>query len=124
MRKRIICLLLALTIAVGMFPVVSAAEHGMTDIVGHWAENQINWVLDMGLFSGTSETTFSPQGSMSRAMFVTVLARYAGVDPYDFEDWYLPGYPARNYQRHGCQHLQPGQGHYPGTDGIAAVPLR
>ena len=90
MRKRIICLLLALTIAVGMFPVVSAADHGMTDIVGHWAENQINWVLDMGLFSGTSETTFSPQGTMSRAMFVTVLARYAGVDPYDFEDWYLP----------------------------------
>ena len=73
MRKRIICLLLALTIAVGMFPVVSAADHGMTDIVGHWAENQINWVLDMGLFSGTSETTFSPAETCTRGQIVTFL---------------------------------------------------
>ena len=90
MRKRIICLLLALTLAVGVFPVVSAAEHGMVDIVGHWAEKHIVWVMDMGLFSGTSATTFSPNGTMTRAMFVTVLAKYAGVDPDEYEDWYLP----------------------------------
>ncbi|MBQ7098204.1 MAG: S-layer homology domain-containing protein [Oscillospiraceae bacterium] len=90
MRKRIICLLLVLTLAVGAFPVVSAAEHGMEDIVGHWAEKYIVRALDMGLFSGTSASTFSPQGTMTRAMFVTVLARYAGVDPDEFEDWYLP----------------------------------
>ena len=90
MRKRIICLLLALTLAVGMLPVASAAEHGMKDIVGHWAEKHIVWVMEMGLFSGTSATTFSPHGTMSRAMFVTVLGKYAGVDPDEFEDWYLP----------------------------------
>ena len=32
------------------------------------------------LFQGTSETTFSPDGVMTRAMFVTVLGRLAGVD--------------------------------------------
>ena len=90
MRKRIICLLLALTLAVSMLPVASAAEHGMKDIVGHWAEKHIVWVMEMGLFSGTSATTFSPQGTMTRAMFVTVLGKYAGVDPDEFEDWYLP----------------------------------
>ena len=90
MRKRIICLLLVLTLSVSVFPVVSAAGHGMNDIVGHWAERHIVWAMDMGLFSGTSATTFTPQGTMTRAMFVTVLGKYAGVDPDDYEDWYLP----------------------------------
>ena len=92
MGKRFICLLLALTLAVGVFPVVSAAEHGVVDIVDHWAENDIIWVMDMGLFNGTSSTTFNPNGTMTRGMFVTVLGRMAGVftDEYagisDFED--------------------------------------
>ena len=90
MRKRIICLLLALTLAVGALPMVSAAEHDIVDIVGHWAESDIIWVMDMGLFNGTSSTTFNPNGTMTRGMFVTVLGRYAGVDPDDYEDWYLP----------------------------------
>ena len=48
MGKRFICLLLALTLAVGAFPVVSAAGHGIVDIVDHWAEDDIIWVMDMG----------------------------------------------------------------------------
>ena len=91
MRKRIVCLLLVLALAASMIPAVSAAEHGMTDIVGHWAENDIAWVIDMGLFNGTSANTFNPNGTMTRGMFVTVLGRYAGVNPDEFEDWYLPG---------------------------------
>ena len=90
MRKRIICLLLALTLAVGAVPVVFAEGHEIRDIVGHWAENDIIWVMDMSLFNGTSSTTFNPNGTMTRGMFVTVLGRYAGVDPDEFEDWYLP----------------------------------
>ena len=45
MRKRIICLLLALTLAGSMLPVAAAAEHGMKDIVGHWAEKHIVWCM-------------------------------------------------------------------------------
>ena len=90
MGKRIICLFLVLALSVGAFPVVSAAEHGMIDIVCHWAEEDILWVMDMGLFNGTSSSTFNPNGTMTRGMFVTVLGRYAGVDPDLFEDWYLP----------------------------------
>lgn len=92
MRKRIVSLALVLVLLVGMIPAVSAASnfaHGMTDIVGHWAENDISWVLRMGLFNGTSATTFHPDGTMTRGMFVTVLGRYAGIDPADYEDWYL-----------------------------------
>ena len=90
MRKRIICLLLVLVLTTGMVGVVSAGEYGMTDIIGHWAQRDIEWVLDMRLFSGTSSTTFEPDGVMTRGMFVTVLGRYAGIDPDDYEDWYLP----------------------------------
>lgn len=96
MRKRIVSLVLAFVLVLGLVPAVSAAseetapEHGMTDIVGHWAEQDIAWVLKMGLFNGTSATTFDPNGTMTRGMFVTVLGRYAGVEPDDFRDWYLP----------------------------------
>jgi len=93
MKKRIISFVLALVLTLSMIPAVSAvseADHGMKDIVGHWAEEDIAWVLEMGLFNGTSADTFSPNGTMTRGMFVTVLGRYAGIDPDDFEDWYLP----------------------------------
>ena len=89
MKKRIVSFVLVLSLMLCLVPAVSAAEHGMTDIVGHWAENDIAWVLDLGLFNGTSDTTFTPNGTMTRGMFVTVLGRYAGIDPDDYDDWYL-----------------------------------
>jgi hypothetical protein len=51
-----------------------------TDIIGHWAEKDIVTVVEKGLFSGTSETTFDPEASMTRGMFVTVLGRMSGED--------------------------------------------
>lgn len=40
----------------------------------------VQFVYENGLFNGTSNTTFEPHKDMSRAMFVTVLGRLAGVD--------------------------------------------
>lgn len=61
----------------------------------HWAYDKIGLVTGMGLFNGTSEDTFSPDLPMTRAMFVTVLHRFAGsikTDRADFADvgdtWY------------------------------------
>ena len=42
---------------------------------GNWAHEGIDYVLRNGLFQGTSETTFSPNATMTRAMLVTVLYR-------------------------------------------------
>ena len=89
MKKRIVSFILVLVLTLSMIPAVSAADHGMTDIVGHWAEEDIAWVLKMGLFNGTSATTFNPNGTMTRGMFITVLGRCAGIDPEDYKDWYL-----------------------------------
>ena len=54
-----------------------------TDINGHWAKEHILFTVSRGLFSGTSETTFSPNTTLTRGMFVTALGRLAGINPAD-----------------------------------------
>ncbi len=44
-----------------------------------WYYDAVEYVFQKGYFKGTSETTFSPNGTMTRAMFVTVLGRMAGI---------------------------------------------
>ena len=51
-----------------------------TDLDGHWARDYIAVAVEQGLFAGTSDTTFSPDESMTRGMFVTVLGRLAQAD--------------------------------------------
>ena len=45
-----------------------------------WFFDAIQYVFQKGIFSGVSDTEFSPEGSMSRGMFVTVLGRLAKID--------------------------------------------
>lgn len=45
-----------------------------------WFYESVIFVVENGLFNGTSDTTFSPNSSMTRAMFATVLARLDGAD--------------------------------------------
>ena len=49
-----------------------------TDIAGHWAEDGIKYVYGRGIMNGTSETKFSPNATLSRAMLVTMLYRLEG----------------------------------------------
>lgn len=49
-----------------------------------WFAKAVEYVYSHNLFSGTSATTFTPNGTMTRGMFVTVLGRMAGVDPGDY----------------------------------------
>lgn len=70
------------------------------DCTGHWAEDSIAKVVAAGQFNGVSDTSFAPNASMTRAMFVTVLGRMSNVkaDEYtttSFTDvtagsWYAP----------------------------------
>jgi hypothetical protein len=45
---------------------------------GDWFYQAVQFVFSKDLFKGTSETTFSPNGNMTRGMLVTVLWRLAG----------------------------------------------
>ena len=46
-----------------------------TDISGHWAESAIRYASEAGWINGIGESRFDPEGSLTRAMFVTVLYR-------------------------------------------------
>lgn len=46
-----------------------------TDVPGHWAAESIGFVSEREIFLGTGSDTFSPNASMTRAMFSTVIGR-------------------------------------------------
>lgn len=76
------------------------SEKKFTDIGGHWAENDIYTCVGNGLFAGVSDTLFDPEGTVTRAMAVTVLGRFSGDSIADgksvfkdvFADKYYAGY--------------------------------
>lgn len=68
-----------------------------TDTVNHWAKADIDFVVSRGLFSGTSETTFSPDSTITRGMFVTALGRLAGIDPAAYPSSRFTDVPATAY---------------------------
>ena len=71
-----IILTFSITLTLCIFPTFAAGV-SFEDTSGHWAEEAISSVVEKGLFNGTSETTFSPDISITRGMFVTVLGRFA-----------------------------------------------
>jgi len=50
-----------------------------------WFYNAVVWAYANGIMNGINETTFAPEASMTRAMLVTVLWRYAGSPDVDGE---------------------------------------
>jgi hypothetical protein len=58
---------------------VIVGSNKFLDVSGaDWFYEAVIFAGDNGLFTGTTETTFSPQNAMTRGMFVTVLYRLAG----------------------------------------------
>jgi len=81
MKKKVLSLLLALVMVVGLMPAAMAAETATFKDVGEdmWCFDYVEYVAEEGFFKGTTATTFNPNGLMTRQQFVTVLARMAGV---------------------------------------------
>lgn len=53
-----------------------------------WFTEAVEFVSARELFAGTSKTTFSPESPMTRAMLMTVLARFDGVETAGGATWY------------------------------------
>jgi hypothetical protein len=77
----------------------AAWQNPFTDVAGgSWYYTAVAFVNQKNLFNGTGDgSTFSPDGTMTRSMFATVLHRYydtpapAGAAPFDdipANDWY------------------------------------
>lgn len=77
-------------------------ENPFTDVLeGSWYYDAVQYAYINGFFNGTDLNTFNPDGTMDRAMFVTVLGRMAGMDPNAYmgqsafidvpaDAWYAP----------------------------------
>lgn len=61
------------------------------DAASHWAGDAITFATAHELFNGTGADSFTPNGTMTRGMMVTVLARYDGVDISAGATWYEKG---------------------------------
>lgn len=109
MKKRIVSLLLVFCMVITLVPANVLADEvkglaettaGQTQTAGttaakpenpfadvksgSWYEAAVLYARANGFFDGTGATTFEPDGPMTRAMFVTVLGRMAGVEAADY----------------------------------------
>jgi len=57
----------------------TAPSARFTDVQGHWALKAIDYVVGHGLFSGTTESTFSPDTPITRGMAIMALGKLAGI---------------------------------------------
>ncbi|MCQ4838853.1 InlB B-repeat-containing protein [Neglectibacter timonensis] len=91
MKRRILSLLLSVVMVITMAPTAAMAAQketgeaaessGFTDVSGEdWFYGYVVQAVEKKLFGGVGEDRFDPSGTMSRAMFVTVVGRMAGVD--------------------------------------------
>lgn len=59
-----------------------------------WYAADVAYAAEHGLFNGVGGGRFDPEGSMTRVMLMTALARLDGVDttPYGTESWFIRGH--------------------------------
>ena len=70
--------LLAMVMVLGLTGTGFASESaGFADVSGHWAEEEINRVLELGLMDGKTAAAFAPNENMTRADLVVALYRLA-----------------------------------------------
>lgn len=98
MKKTVLSLILIVSMLMSMTVSVYAA-HPFTDVKeGKWYAEAVDYCYNEGIIKGTTDTTFSPSMALTRAMFVTMLARavdntYLEYTDVSFEDvkanaWY------------------------------------
>lgn len=79
-KKILGTILAAAMLLTGAFALITA--YGATDFTDvaddSWYAEHVAYVHDNGIMSGTSDTSFSPSGAMTRAMLTTVLYRASG----------------------------------------------
>lgn len=81
--KKLLCAGLALLLA-ALCPVASLAAwaNPFRDVKpGDWYYSAVEYASTTGLFNGTAPDRFSPDDPITRGMFVTVLGRFAQIDP-------------------------------------------
>lgn len=76
-------------------PTPPTGTASFTDVsADDWFAGDVAYAAENGLFNGVGNGRFDPNGSMTRVMLMTVLARLDGVDttPTGQESWYIKGH--------------------------------
>ncbi|MFB0843939.1 S-layer homology domain-containing protein [Paenibacillus oleatilyticus] len=71
----------------------SKAAVSLNDISGHWAESDIKAIVAAGYVDGYPDGSFKPDHTVTRAEFITMTAKAAGLKPVpggDNKEWYAP----------------------------------
>ncbi|MEO0495662.1 MAG: S-layer homology domain-containing protein [Actinomycetota bacterium] len=68
----------------------AADPHPFTDVTKAWQQDPISWLFAQGITTGTSDTTFSPESTLTRGQFAALLFRLAdppsGAPAHPFDD--------------------------------------
>ncbi len=87
--KRLVCFLLTLIMLCGMIPMAAVAEDGELAFIdvkdSHWFHAAVKYCVDKGYIAGMTETTFVPNANLTRAQYITILAKFDGVDLTAYE---------------------------------------
>ena len=74
-----LCLAAAMILPVCAFAADGDAVLSFRDVkADEWYYENVRYVYENGIMKGTSDTEFSPEGTLTRAMCVTILHRAAG----------------------------------------------
>ncbi len=90
--KKIISILVAFVMLIGVFSTYVSAEYDIVDFPftdlkeDAWYMEGIMRCYAWGIVSGMTETTFEPNGTLTRAQFVQMLAMYDGVDLEEYKN--------------------------------------
>lgn len=80
--KRIAVLALAAALTVSLL-VLPAGAVSFTDMQGHWAREDVEYLAGLGVINGTSATTFSPTRQMTACEALLFCSRTTGVSAED-----------------------------------------
>ena len=61
-----------------MYPIVK--QSNFSDINTHWANTSIKFLADRGIINGMSDTEFAPNNNITRAEFITLLAKLDNIN--------------------------------------------
>lgn len=82
MKKRFLAMVMTLAMLLSLLPASALAvgTNPFTDVESNdWFYDEVLYVNDEGLMTGTSTTTFSPADNTTRGMIVTILHRLTGT---------------------------------------------
>ena len=74
MKKRIVALLLALTLLAALPVTALAAEY--TDLAGHWSEPYITELTELGYLTGYTDGTVKPDKTITACEALALLSRF------------------------------------------------